>query len=305
MAYVSLLRILRFATQNFFRNFWLSLVTIFILFLTLFSITFSTSLNIVAEKAISAVKERVAVSVYFRQDALEEDVRNVQETLTALPAVKEVSYVSRDEALQLFRERTLNNPVIQETLEALGENPLGATLVVKATSIDKYQSIVALLRKPEYDKVIEDLDFEESEKVIGRLSALSERARTVGLAVSATFSIIAILVLFNTMRITIYSYREEIGIMKLVGASNWFVRAPFVVESVLYALIAGLICLVIIVVLVGVSAPYLNQFFAGYNVDLVGYLRQHFAAIMAFQLAVAVVLAGVSSLIAVGRYLRV
>ena len=302
MSLVAFSRIFRFALQNFWRNIWLSLVTIFILFLTLFSITFSTSLNIVAEKTIQAVKERIAVSVYFRQDAIEEDVRAVQEKLATMPAVKDVQYISREEALNAFRDRTQNNPIIQETIDALGENPLGATLIVKAQKIDDYPQIVTALTAPEYEKTIEDLDFEESQKVIERLSMLSDRARAIGVIVSAIFSLVAILVLFNTIRITIYSYREEIGIMKLVGASNWFVRAPFVVESILYAIIASALCLFI---LVGVSAPYLNSFFAGYNIDLVGYLQMHFVTVIGLQLLVAVILAMLSSLFAVGRYLRV
>lgn len=305
MSIVSFTRVCKFAFQNFWRNIWLSLVTIFILFLTLFSITFSTSLNVVADKTIQAVKERVAVSVYFRQDAIEEDVRAVQEKLAAMPVVKDVQYISREEALNAFRDRTQNNPIIQETIDALGENPLGATLIVKAQNIDDYPQIVESLTVPEYENTIEDLDFEESQRVIERLSALSDRARVIGIIVSAVFSLVAILVLFNTIRITIYSYREEIGIMKLVGASNWFVRAPFVVESILYAVIASAFCLLVLVLLVGFSAPYLNSFFAGYNIDLVGYLQMHFVTVIGLQLFVAIVLAMLSSLFAVGRYLRV
>jgi cell division transport system permease protein len=305
MAFRSAYRVFTFALQNFWRNIWLSLITIFMLFLTLFSIAFSSGLNIVAEQTIRAVKERIAVSVYFTNDALEEDVRSVQNALAGMPTVKDVQYVSRDEALKQFRERTGDNPVIQQTIEALGENPLGATLIIKAQSIDDYPGIVGVLEGQEYQQAIEDIDFEESQTVITRLSSFADRARTIGYVVSAIFTFIAILVLFNTIRITIYSYREEIGIMKLVGATNWFVRAPFVLESVLYAVIASLFCILAIVLIVGVSAPYLTTFFAGYDIDLVGYLQSHIGAIIGLQLAVAILLAVLSSLVAVGRYLRV
>ncbi|MFH1171211.1 MAG: permease-like cell division protein FtsX [bacterium] len=305
MAAVSFTRVIKFALQNFWRNIWLSLVTIFILFLTLFSITFSSSINVVAVKTIAAVKERIAVSVYFQPTALEEDVRSVQEKIVAMQGVKDVQYVSREEALKRFRDQTANNPVIQQTIDALGNNPLGATLTIKAQNVSDYSAIVASLQKPEYEKIIEDIDFEESQTVINNLTTFSDRVRSIGIIISAIFSLVAVLVLFNTIRITIYSYREEIGIMKLVGASNWFVRAPFILESVLYAIIASILCLVALVGLVGVSAPYLNHFFSGYNLDLVSYLQAHFLVLIGLQLAVAIFLAVVSSLIAVGRYLRV
>lgn len=305
MNFVALIRALKFSLQNFWRNIWLSLVTVFILFLTLFSITLSVSLNFIAQKTISAVKERVAVSVYFRQNSLEEDVRIVQQKLASLPQVKDVQYVSRDEALRQFKERTGDNPVIQQTLEALGDNPLGATLIVKARHIDDYPAIVAALGDPSYKNTIEDLDYEESQTVINRLTSITDRIRAVGLAVSIVFSIVAALVIFNTIRITIYSYREEIGIMKLVGASNWFVRAPFILESILYAVIASIVCLAVLLILGGITAPYLNHFFSGYSFDLVAYLQSHLPVIIVLQFGIAILLSVLSSLIAVGRYLRV
>lgn len=305
MATVSTTRVFRFAVQNFLRNIWLSLVTIFILFLTLFSITLSSSLNIVASRAIGAVKDRIAVSVYFKPDALAEDVHNVQQQIAGMPNVTDVQYISREQALKAFQERTASDPIIQQTITALGENPLGATLVVKAKSMADYQAVVTALGLPDDAKLIDNIDFAESQTVINNLTAFSNHVRSIGIIVSIIFCIVAILVLFNTIRITIYSYRDEIGIMKLVGASNWFVRAPFVIESVLYAVIASILCLIVLVILVGVSAPYLNTFFSGYNLNLVSYLQAHFLVIVGLQLGVAIVLAVLSSLFAVGRYLRV
>lgn len=302
---VPFIRATRFAWQNFWRNVWLSVVTIVILILTLFSITLSVGLNLVAGKAITAVKERVAVSMYFTPEALEEDVRAVQERLQTLPRVKEVQYISREDALAAFRERTANNPVVQETLETLGDNPLGATLVVKAQTIDDYAAVLDIAQSPEYESIIDDIDYEESQEVIARLTSITNRVSTIGLIVSLVFSVAAALVIVNTIRITIYSYREEIGIMKLVGATNWFVRAPFILESILYAVVAGIICLFLVLLLGGISAPYLDQFFAGYELNLVQYMQANIGWIFLFQLGVAIVLAMLSSLIAIGRHLKV
>ncbi len=305
MFFLSFFRALKFAWQNFWRNIWLSVVTIFILVLTLFSITFSSGVNLVAQQAITLVKNKIDVSIYFTEKTLEEDVHKVQDDLAALPEVKGVTYISREEALAAFKEKNAKNPVVQEVLDVLGTNPLGATLVVQAKRIEDFPTILKVLDKPEYQTMIQDRDFEDNQQTIARLSDITNRVRQVGLVVSAVFAIIAVLVMFNTIRITIYAYREEISIMKLVGATNWFVRAPFILESVLYALIASAVALLIILPLVGVSAPYINHFFGEYNFDLLQYFQAHLWSLFGVQVLVGVVLAIVSSMIAIGRHLRV
>lgn len=305
MAFVSILRIFTFALQNFWRNIWLSLVTIFILVLTLFSITLSSSLNLVAKEAITLVKSRVDVSVYFTDTALDADVKTVSVALTAMPEVQDVAYISKEDALDFFKKKNQDNPVIQQTLDVLGTNPLGATLVVRAKNIEDFPKIMAVLDQPQYKKLIQDRDYEENQQVIGKLTTVTDKMREIGLFVSLIFILIAALVIFNTIRITIYTYREEIGIMKLVGADNWFIRAPFVLESVLYAVIAGLVTMLIIIPLIGFSAPFFNQLFSGYGFDIVQYFQAHFWSIFWLQTLVSIVLAVVSSTIAITRYLRV
>lgn len=305
MILISLLRAFKFALQNFGRNIWLSLVTVFILVLTLFSVTFSASLNLVAKQAISLVKDRVDVSVYFADTALDEDVKSVANVLTAMPEVKDVNYISKDEALQYFKDKNKDNPVIQQTLDVLGTNPLGPTLVVRAKKIEDFPKIMDVLNQPQYAKLIQDKDFEENQQVVAKLTQVTDKIREIGLFVSSIFILVAALVIFNTIRVTIYTYREEIGIMKLVGASNWFVRAPFVIESIFYALIGCVLTMVIIVPLVGLSAPFFNQLFSGYGFNVISYFEAHFWSIFWLQTLISVVLAMVSSMIAVTRYLEV
>ena len=170
---------------------------------------------------------------------------------------------------------------------------------------DDYQSILSFLDNPEYNELIQDKNFDDNEKVISQLSAISNKIENIGIIVSVVFVIIAVLIVFNTIRINIYTHREEIGIMKLVGATNWFVRAPFLVESLIYAVLAVIICLAILYPLLGAVAPQVNNFFEGYNLDLVSYFNSNFWQIIGWQLAFAVLLSILSSSIAVGRYLRV
>jgi len=290
--FVFIYRSIKFAFQSFFRNFWLSVVTIIILVLTIFSVTTVAGINYIAEKAIESVKDKVDVSVYFKPEVESKEVINVRYRLEELSTVKEVTYVSREEALDKFRERHQDDPVILESIDQLEENPLSATLVIKANNIDDYQSILSFLDNPDYDELIQDKNFDDNEKVINQLSTISNKIENIGIIVSVIFVVIAVLIVFNTIRINIYTHREEIGIMKLVGATNWFVRAPFLVESLIYAVLAVIICLAILYPLLGVVAPQVNNFFEGWQ-------------IIGWQLAFAVLLSILSSSIAVGKYLRV
>jgi len=298
-------RTLKFALQGFFRNFWLSLVTVIILVLTLFSITLVAGVNVIAERAIESVQEKVDVSVYFKSDVSEEEVLNVRYRVEELSQVETVSYVSEEEALATFKERHADDPIILDSIELLDDNPLGATLIIKASSIDDYPLILAVLDSAAYADLIQDRNYDDNQEVISRLSTLSTRIERIGIIISGIFVVIAVLIIFNTIRINIYTHREEIGIMKLVGATNWFVRAPFLVESIMYAFFAVAISLAILYPLLGVIAPQVDNFFQGYNFDLINYFDSNFWQIVGWQLGFAILLSFLSSSIAIGKYLRV
>ncbi|MFA5052412.1 MAG: permease-like cell division protein FtsX [Patescibacteria group bacterium] len=298
-------RTIKFAFQGFIRNIWLSIVTIVILVLTLFSVTMAAGINVLANQAIGSVQDKVDVSVYFKPEVQEKDVLNVQNRLESMAQVQEVTYTSADEALEIFKAKHADDPIILDSINQLDVNPLGATLVIKATSTDQYPAIITTLDGQEYATLIQDKSYDDNQKVIGRLNDLSDRVQKIGFGISAVFIIIAILIIFNTIRINIYTHREEIGIMKLVGASNWFVRAPFLVESLLYGLLAVVICLGILYPLLSVIGPQINTFFEGYDLNFTQYFSTQFWQIVGWQILFAVALSVISSLIAISRYLRV
>ncbi len=300
-----LYRTFKFAWQGFLRNFWLSLVTIIILVLTFFSVTMVAGLNVLADRAVASVQDKVDVSVYFHNDASADDILNLRYRLELLSQVSEVTYISKEQALENFKAEHSDDPVILESLEQFEESPLSASIIIQANHIDDYPSVLEVLDSSEYDAIIEDKNFDDNEEVITRLSALSERIAWIGMIVSIIFVIIAILIIFNTIRINIYTHREEIGIMKLVGGSNWFIRAPFLVESIFYGLIAVVITMALLYPLLGAVAPQVDTFFEGYNLDIVSYFSSHFWRIAGLQIAFAILLCVVSSSIAIGRYLRV
>jgi cell division transport system permease protein len=160
---------------------------------------------------------------------------------------------------------------------------------------------------PAIADLIEDReqDFRSSTLVVERLSNLTNNISTVGIALSLIFAFIAALMVFNTIRITIYTYREEIGIMKLVGASNGFIRAPFIVESLLYAFLACVVTMAVLLPVLNATGPFFDRFFEGYDIDFIGYFNRNFFSIFGVQLLAVCALSMISSGIAVSRYLRV
>lgn len=298
-------RAIKFATQNFVRNFWLSLVTVVILALSIFLISILAGVRVTAEQALHEVRSRVDISVFFKADAPEGDMLELQSKLERLPEVSTVTYVSKDDALAKFREQTKGEAAIEQVIDAIGVNPLQASLIIRAKQLEQYPQILAVVTDPTYDNLVEKDHVADSKiTFIQEFSQFTKNLSRFGIWLSIIFAIIAALVVFNTIRITIYAYRTEISIMKLVGASNAFVRAPFIIESIFYALIAALVALIIIWGLIASLTPFLNRLFSGFDLNIAQYLQGHFFTIFGPPVLLAIVLSMFSSAVAVGRYLR-
>lgn len=302
----AVLRALKFAVQNFVRNLWLSLVTVIILTLALFIIHLLVGVKVVADESLAAVRSRVDLVVFFDELAPESEVLELKARLEKLPEVAAVRYVSKDEALARFQEQTADEPVIQESLRAVEQNPLPASLVIKPRQLEQYPQILAVVNEPTYEQIVErDSDIESKATFIRKLSRTTQNIARVGFWLSIVFALIAALVIFNAIRITIYTYREEIGIMKLVGASNAFIRAPFIIESVFYAVVASLVALTILWFLLSTIAPFLNRLLEGYDLNLAVYLKVNFFRVFGPPVLLTIVLSMLSSAVAVGRYLKI
>lgn len=301
----NILRITKYAFQNFGRNIWLSIVTIIVLALTLFMVSMIMTLNLIAENAIQSVQERVDIDVFFKPDVSEVSVLEAKQFLEARGEVQSVEYISKDKALENFRAVHADDADIQTSLDELAENPLPASLVVRARELEQYSDILVALDNSDFNDLIETRNFESNQAVIGQLHNITDRMSNIGFIVSAVLVVIAVLVVFNTIRITIYTYRTELGIMKLVGATNTFIRMPFVMESVLYAVIATVITVAVFYPLLVAVSPYITNFFEGYNFDALAYFQVNFWRVVGVELLVAVVLSVLSSTVAIGRYLRV
>lgn len=305
MFLVSLTRIIRFALQNFYRNIWLSIITITIIVLTLFSLTSLIVINAGVGQAILTIKDKVDISIYFKNSTAENILNPLKEKISSYSGVKEVNLISASDALEKFKNNHKNDQLIQNALQELESNPLGPTLTIKANDVNLYPQILSQLKKDKIDQLAEEIDYDDNKLVIERLEAISQKVQKLGLIISIIFAIISLLVVFNTIRIGIYTHKDEIGIMKLVGAGNWFIRAPFLLEGIIYAFLGNLIFWLLFYLAAGFLQPFLFAFFIDINFNLMNYLVSHFLYIFGFEFIIMIVLNMISSFIAIGKYLKV
>jgi len=301
----SLGRVIKFGATGFWRNIWLSVATIIIITLCLLIFSSLVILNTLTNTAIKSAQDKVDISVYFKTLVQEPQIQSIVYDLEELPETKSVQYISRKQALENFTELHKDNPVILESLEELQENPLRATINIKANDPVEYPSLVSFLGQEKYQPFIEKINYNDNKPVIDKLISISNTVKKVGLGVSAVFLIISLIMVFNTVRLTIYSRREEIEIMKLVGATNWYTRWPFLIEGILYGFFASVASLLILYPILRQISPRITSFFGGYGQDLLAYFVSHLWMIIALNMIVAIFLGAISSLIAIRRYLKV
>lgn len=301
----SFFRVIRFAIQSMMRNFWLSFVTVSVFLLTLLTVNAVIILNVLADASVKSVESRVQVTVYFNQDASPETVKSVQGYLLGLSQIKEASYISADEALVAFKETHKSDPVILAALDEVDGNPLGQALKIRAYNAADFPFILQALETPEYTPFIKEKDYKDYTAAIATLSDFSEKVRLGFFGMAGFFGFIAMLIVFNTIRVAIYVHRDEIGIMKLVGANDWFVRGPFAVESIFYALLATALMAGIIAITLTFANPLIISFFNGVDVNLISYYTTNAIPLFLTQFGALAFLGLGTTAFAMRRYLRV
>jgi len=305
MILISTLRILKFSFQDFFRNFWLSLITITIIILSLFSINILIVVGVISQTSIQLIEDKIDLSLYLKPESSEEDISILKKELESLEAVESVEYISKTQALEAFQAKHKDDKQILESLREIGKNPLSPSLIIKSANLADYEKIINSLSKLNKNNIIASRDFEDHKNILGKVNDITNKARQVGIFVSAIFILITILVVFNAIRIAIYTHKREIKIMKLVGASNWFIRVPFLAEGILYALagVAGII--IIFYPFLHLIQPYISLFFNTEGLNLITYFNDNFIKIFGLQFLLAAFINIVASALAVGRYLKV
>lgn len=300
-------RLIKHALQHFYRHLWLSLVTITLMTLSLISITFLIALNVLGDQALAQVKEKINLSIYLKPETTKVQVEEFRTEIEAFPQTQEVKYTSPEEALEVFRERHQDNPALIKSLEELDKNPLGGTFIIKANTLEDYSSLLTNLEKSSYNNLVQEKEknYQEAQLFINKLSSFSNQTQQIGIIISLIFLAIAALVVFNTIQMATYTFRDEISIMRLVGASSFFIRTPFLLKGVFCAFLAW--CLTISIFWFGLSffQPYLQEFFGMTNFDLLRYFKTHFFSTFGLELGLLILLTLISGSLAMRKYLRV
>jgi len=303
MFLISLKRAIKSGWKSFRRQGGLSFATIFILILTISLVTSLFFFQKTSEYLVESLKEKVDMYVYFQEELTNDRILEIREELSKMPEVKEIVYISREEALDRFVERHQGDQDIIGSLDELGRNPLLASLNIKAWDATQYAAISSFLTNASFNDFIYMVDYQQKKSAIDKIFSITDSINTAGVAASIVFAVVAVLVAFNTVRLAIYNRREEIETMRLVGASNWFIRGPFLVQGMIGGIFAVLTTLIVFGIGLYFLAPHIEFLIPGYNIF--NYFLNNLWLVVMFQLAAGVGLGALSSWIAVMRYLRV
>lgn len=299
---VTLSRIIKYGFQNFIRNGWLSVSTIGIMILAAIVFEGIILFNITGKTAITSIQEKIDISVYFKSNIPEDSILSIKRSLEKLDEVSSVEYVSRDQALQDFKQRHENDEAITQAVEELDENPLLAAINIKAKDPREYKTIASYLENKTLQDQIEKVTYAQNEVVIDRLVGLIDTMRNGGIVLTIFLAFLAVIVTFNTIRLAIFSSNDQIGVMRFVGASNTFIRGPFIVEGIIYGIIAAIISFVFLIPVFNFLSPYVNSFIPEMNLS--SYIGANAMSLLLYQFLFCIGLGILSSIIAVRKYLH-
>lgn len=302
---VTFARIGKTGSRNFMRNAWLSTAATAVMTVTLTLIAVSYIATSALNTTIKGVVDKIDVSVYLNDATTPEQVTSLQTRLKAIDNVSSIKFVSKNDALAQYREQNKANP---ELLKAVSEtdNPLPASIQIKVKDQNKMQPITDLVNQPDVKPLLAARDavsYSGDRKVtIDRIISTSNFIKLATIAASVLFVIISTLIIFNTIRMAIFTRRDEIEIMKLVGATSWFIRGPFIFEAALYGIIGAAISLIIVYMLIIGGAPKLGSYVDTESV--VSFFKSNFILVALIEVVIGILIGAISSLIAMVRYLK-
>ncbi|MES2668289.1 MAG: permease-like cell division protein FtsX [Patescibacteria group bacterium] len=301
-------RVFTGGAKNFFRSGAVSFATVLIMTVTLVIVGSLIFLSAILTNTLASLQDKVDVNVYFVTDAAETDILEIQDRLEALPEVQSVAYTSREQRLIEFRTRNENDQLTLQALDELGTNPLGASLAIKAVDPSQYGGIVEFLSddpsiSPESGPIIDSINYFQNKAVIDRLTNAIDATEKAGLAIVILFALASTIIALATVRLAIYTSRDEIAVMRLVGASNAYIRGPFIVAGIIAGLAAALIALVIFYPVTWYAGNTLSTWLGGFN--LFSYYLANFPMIFGILAGTGILVGALASWLAVRRYLRV
>ncbi len=297
-------RIFLASWKNLGRNAWIALATIFVFTMALLSVNVVLGVNAMVTRVVALLEAKVDMTVTFKPETTEAIVIQARFYLVSLPQVTEAKMVTAAEALALFKQRNANDPKALAALAELPGNPLGAQLVVKARHTEDYPFLAQAIQSPQYAPWIQAQTYDDHAIAIARVRDIGRQVRIAGAGLVALFALFGLLIAFNAIRVAIYTQRDEIAIMWLVGASSSYIRGPFLLEGIWLALLSVVVTIGTIIPLVLWLEQALRPFFDGGEAGLANFFFGQWPIVGGLQVGSLLLLVVVMSWMAVGRYIR-
>ncbi len=306
MLWINFKRIVHSGFTNFWRNGIVSLSAVLIMFITLFIIAIVLFTSALLQHTLSSLQDKVDVNINMLTSASEEQVLALKTEIEKLPEVQAVEYISRDQALENYRERHKDDERILSALNELDENPLGAALNIRATDPKYYEGIQNFLNQRQdggNGTIIENVNFAQKKQAIERLTTIIDAGRQFGILVTVIFVILSILITLNTIRLAIFISKDEIHLMNLVGAEHGYISGPFVVTGALYGIVSSIFVLILLYPITYFIGPRISPIF--FDMNLFSYYVSNFGQMFLIIFFSGILIGAISSFLAINRYLKV
>jgi cell division transport system permease protein len=303
--FTSFKRIIVLGWQNLARESSIAAANVLIIMIPVLLVASLFLIGRASDFLVKELQAKADISIRFNESVAEDDILRVKDEIGKIEGIGGVEYVSKDQALEVFKGLHQNDAVLMETLSEINGNPLPASLHVAAASAAQFDRVSELLGGDDYKDMVYSLDYNEQNKkeAIRKIFSFAEDAKKTGLALFVVLGVISVMVTFNTVRMAIFTRKREIGIQRLVGASRWFIRGQFLVEGLIFGVLAAAFSFLAVAAVCWYVSPGLAKIMPGF--DLWAGFSVDFWRLLAIQLAAGAGLGVFSSLIAVSRYLKV
>lgn len=302
---ITFIRLIKYAIQGFIRNFWLSFICITTISLAFISIDLFYSLRIISDNFVSSMKDKVDISIYLKPEESRTKVESIKDNLLSLNEVLEVKLLTKEEALTKFKERHSDNELLLESIDDLSENPLGDTLIIKAENPDDYQKILDYIDSFGYVNSILETDYTDNQLIMDKINSFNDSLKKLLIFISVFFALISSITVLNTIRMTIYSRRKEIEIMRFLGASNSFIKIPFLIEGCFYMFLGWILSYLAFYGINLLVKSYAQNIFSVYNFDIAKIILSNSQIFLISELVIGIGLSIIASLFTIRRYAKV
>ncbi len=303
--FTPLRRTIGFAASDFSRNKGISLAAIFVLTVAMMLITGLLFFRGISNYLISQVQDKIDITAYFKQATAEQDILQVKDGILKIsPDIKDVQYISKEQAMQIFTEKHKDSSILSKALEEVGENPFLPSLNIRTNGDpSQYEGISNILQTSDFSKLIEKVDFSQKKDTIEKVYSITSDINKFGILFGIIMIIVAMLVVYNTIKLAVDSSKDEISTMRIVGASDWFIRGPFIIQGIIYGVVASLACLLLSGLFAYFLSAEISSVLPGFSA--IGYFLTNFWILVLIQLAFGISVGMISSFIVIRKYLEI